>query len=160
MKKEIICRDIKGKKHKVALSKLFFRPSVYGVVMEGNKVLLSKQWDGYDFPGGGVELGETIEEALRREYFEETGIRVEVGKILFCGNDFFKVPFGGKFVQSILMFYSCKKIGGRLSTKNFDEFEKEYADMPEWVNLKDTRKIKFYNPVDNQKIIKEAMKLS
>lgn len=159
MKKEIVCRDINNKKFKVLISKLTFRPSVYGVVIERGKVLLSKQWDGYDFPGGGVEIGESIEEALKREYFEETGIRVKVGRILACENDFFKLPSSGKYVQSILMYYLCKRTGGKLSTKNFAEDEKKYADMPKWVDIKDTRKIKFYNPVDNNKIIIDALRL-
>lgn len=157
MKKTIICRDIRGKKIKVPIGKLTFRPSVYGVVIEKGKVLLSKQWDGYDFPGGGVELGESVEEALVREYFEETGFQVRVGRIINCESDFFKLPLSGKYVQSILMYYQCMYAGGKLSIKNLAEDEKKYADMPQWIDLKDIRKIKFYNPVDNSKIIKDAL---
>jgi 8-oxo-dGTP pyrophosphatase MutT (NUDIX family) len=32
--------------------------------------------DGWQFPGGGVDAGETLEEAMGREVFEETGYRV------------------------------------------------------------------------------------
>ncbi len=35
----------------------------------------------WTFPGGAVELGESLEEAVRREVLEETGLRVEVGGV-------------------------------------------------------------------------------
>lgn len=36
----------------------------------------------YNFPGGGVELGETLEEAVRREVLEETCLAVSVEGLL------------------------------------------------------------------------------
>ena len=36
----------------------------------------------YNFPGGGVELGETLEEAVRREVMEETCLDVRVERLL------------------------------------------------------------------------------
>lgn len=161
MKKEkmIICRDIHEKRLKYPLSKLKWRPSIYGVIVDGEKVLLSKQWDGYDFPGGGMDLGETFEKALKREVWEETGVKIKILKLIACEEDFFKMPHNDECVQSILLYYLCRKVGGKLSTANFDEHEKKYADMPEWVDLKKAKKIKFYNPVDSVEIIKKALKL-
>lgn len=157
--KAIVCRDIKNKRLKYPLSKLKWRPSIYGVIVENDKVLLSKQWDGYDFPGGGIDLGETLEEALKREVWEETGVKVKILDLIACEYDFFKLPHEDSCVQSILIYYLCKKIGGKISTDNFDEHEKKYADMPEWIGLTKARKIKFYNPVNSVEIIKKALKL-
>ena len=39
---------------------------------------LAGQWS---LPGGGVELGETLEESVAREMLEETGLQVEVGPV-------------------------------------------------------------------------------
>jgi 8-oxo-dGTP diphosphatase len=36
----------------------------------------------WEFPGGGVEFGETLADALRREIYEEYGIEIEVGPLL------------------------------------------------------------------------------
>jgi len=89
--KKIICKDVHGKEYEIAVGQLSFRPSVYGVIIQDGKAFLSKQWgDGYDFPGGGIELGETIEEALKREVKEETGLEVKVGEIIAVENSFLK----------------------------------------------------------------------
>jgi ADP-ribose pyrophosphatase YjhB (NUDIX family) len=162
MEKEIICTDLNGKQISVPVSKLTFRPSVYGVIIEDGKILLSKQWgDGYDFPGGGIDIGESIDEALKREVKEETGLDVEIGRIVHCESSFFKFRFEDKCVQSILMYYLCKRVGGELTVEYFDEHEKEYADMPEWINIEDVDnvRIRLYNSADSIKIIKAAIEL-
>lgn len=78
-----------------------------GIVINEDKVLLmhrvknGKQY--YVFPGGGVEEGESIEEAVVRELWEETTLEIEVGKLLYRhiyddGNEQF--------------FYLCRYVSG------------------------------------------------
>lgn len=152
----VICFDQKGKKHQVSISKLSFRPSVYGVVIQDDKILFSRQWDGYDFPGGGVEIEETIESALKREVKEETGLNIQIVKLLACEDSFFKLPVSNKFVHSILIYYLCQSTGGRLSIRHTTDEEKIYLGQPEWINIEDIFKIKFYNSIDSIKLINEA----
>ncbi len=56
-----------------------------GVLQRDGKILISKRRKGshlegfWEFPGGKREQGESLEECLKRELFEELGIRVSVG---------------------------------------------------------------------------------
>ncbi|MDD1781342.1 (deoxy)nucleoside triphosphate pyrophosphohydrolase [Enterovibrio sp. ZSDZ35] len=58
---------------------------VAGVIRDGHKILITQRFDSdeglglWEFPGGKVELGESEQEALARELFEELGVEVEVG---------------------------------------------------------------------------------
>ncbi len=165
MKKQniIICRDVNGKKCKTPIDKLQFRPSVYGLLIEDNKILLSRQWDGYDFPGGGIEINETIPEALKREFYEETSMQVEPIMPIHSETDFFNPDYTdkykGQFWNCIMIYYLVKKTGGELSTDNFCDTEKEYADMPEWMDVDKIYDQKFFNSVDSIKLIEEAVRI-
>jgi len=154
---QVTCEDIEGKTYQVDTDQLTFRPAVYGVIVKDGKILMSKQWDGYDFPGGGIELGEPTEQALVREVKEETGIDVRMGSILHCERSFFKLPYKGNFVHSIHMYYECEVVGGELSTEFFDEQEKQYADKPEWVNLNEIKSVKIYSSGDVDKVLEKYL---
>lgn len=148
--KKIVCKDVHKNEYEIPVDRLFFRPSVYGVIIEKGKILLSKQWgDGYDFPGGGVELGETIEEALIREVKEETGYNVKVKKFITVKDSFFKPGNEDIFMHSILIYFSCEVSGGEIGDLSLDAYEKEYVDKPEWIDLKDLRKVRFYNALES-----------
>lgn len=149
MSKEITAFDIDGKSYQIAADELSWRPSAYGVVIRDDQVLLSPQFHGYDLPGGGVDLGETLEEAVIREVKEETGIIVTNPKILHATTSFFKQNHkDGSVVESIMMYYLCEMTGGELSIDGFDEHEKAYAQMPEWYPISDLGNISVASSFD------------
>jgi 8-oxo-dGTP diphosphatase len=49
---------------------------------DGHALLVRSPRRGWEFPGGQVEEGETLPDALRREIAEETGVQVHVGPLV------------------------------------------------------------------------------
>ena len=59
-------------------------------------------------PGGGVEFGQSIEACLTREFLEETGLTISVGRFMF-GCEFISDP-----LHSIELFFEIQALEGRL----------------------------------------------
>jgi 8-oxo-dGTP diphosphatase len=152
----IAALDVFGETHKVNVNDLTWRPSVYGIVIEDDKILLSPQFKGkFDLPGGGVDLGEDLEAAVVREVKEETGIDVEVIRLVGLRNNIFISSHGnGRAYHSILIYYVCKKIGGEISTDGFDEDEQNYAEEAQWVPLSEFDAIELASTVNYKDIVK------
>jgi len=86
-----------------------FNLRVYAIIHnEKDEVLLSKERRGGSeftkFPGGGVEFGEGILEALHRELFEELDAEIHSAS-LFYVNDFFQVSSFRPEDQIVSFYY-------------------------------------------------------
>ena len=154
--KTVTTTDVYGKQYKTTADQLGFSVHVYGIAVDNGKVLVLPQFDGYDWPGGGMELGETIEEALKREYFEETGLKVELIKFLKIYDCFFHHLYKNQDSQAILLFYLVKVVGGELSTDGFSEYEKDYAEQARWVSIEELKQMHHACSID---IADELIKL-
>ena len=87
------------------------------VLKKDNKILLVKEMlenneDCWIFPGGGVDFGETIEDAAVREVKEELGIDVEIKKFLF-----FKEAIYPKYnYHTVIFFFLAEPINNEIKT--------------------------------------------
>ncbi|MFP5108938.1 NUDIX hydrolase [Neobacillus sp. C211] len=83
------------------------------VIDDQGKILLQKRPEGmWGLPGGLLELGESVEEAGRREVFEETG--VEIGQLqlveIFSGKQYFRKLTNGDEFYPVTIAYVSKDI--------------------------------------------------
>ncbi|MEQ8475424.1 NUDIX hydrolase [Fulvivirga sp.] len=92
------------------------RVRVCGICIENNSILLIKHdnlgelGELWSPPGGGVNFNESIEDALKREFYEETGLEITVNKFL-CVNEF----HSGN-LHAIELFFEVKRQNGCLKT--------------------------------------------
>lgn len=91
--------------------------AVAGIVTnEKGEILLVKTYNaGWVFPGGQVEVGENLIEALKREVMEESGVEIEVGEVFCISSNTKKYPghSGVKEIPTKLMLdFICKATGG------------------------------------------------
>lgn len=93
-------------------SEITWRVSAYVLAVKDSKLLVakSKHEHNFDVIGGGVDIGETIEDALVREAMEEGGVRIKPGKLLFTSVDWF-YHRKGKFYQTLQLYYEADIIG-------------------------------------------------
>jgi 8-oxo-dGTP diphosphatase len=90
---------------------------VGAVIIDGERALLVKrggeplkgQWS---IPGGLVEVGESLRDAVIREAREETGLDVEPGKVVEVFERIHRDTNGKTEYHYVLIDYLCRKVSG------------------------------------------------
>ena len=98
----------------------------------------------YAFPGGKLELGETLQECIKRELKEELGIEAEVGDLYMHYN--YEYPH----ISYDLHFFKIRKYKGTIIKTAHDKLE--------WAKLEDFYRYNFL-PGDNPLIDKLKQEL-
>jgi mutator protein MutT len=108
---------------------------VGGVVIRDGRALLIKRGsaplkDQWSIPGGTLELGESIQEGVRRELLEETGIEVRVGELIEVFDRIFRDDAGKIQYHFVIVDYLCEAISGEARAAS------DVTDVA-WVNEED-----------------------
>lgn len=117
---------------------------VGAVILDGGKVLIVKrkydplagQWS---LPGGGVELGETLEDSIVREMREETGLEIEVGPVIEVFDRITRDDDGEVRYHFVLVDYLCWPVGGDLHASS-DVADARFVDPSELPHYHLTKK--------------------
>lgn len=88
-----------------------------GIVINdsGDILLVKSHRRGWEFPGGQVEVGENVIDAVKREVMEEAGVDIEVGEVFCISSNTCKYPGynGVKEVPTkIMLDFICRAKGG------------------------------------------------
>lgn len=118
----------------------YFNVRVYGLLINDQQEILisDEQQDGRTFskfPGGGLELGEGLIDALKREFMEECATDVEVLNHFYTTDFFEKSSFNDSQILSI--YYFVKPVGSlnlAFKSKPFD-FIDGCSQAFRWVKL-------------------------
>ena len=131
------CRTLYNDTKYVPAETMVQRPSVYGLIAHDQQILLAKaQHTGkYVLPGGGIEKGESIDMALKREVREETGVEIEVGQFVHFETDFFYYNPLDLAIHGFLFFYVCTPLTLNLDPSPYPP--EEGLEMPLWATLAD-----------------------
>jgi len=92
---------------------------VGALILRGDEILLVKRGKEplkglWSLPGGAVETGESLVEALRREVHEETGLEIEAGPVVEIFERILSDEDGRTRHHYVLIDYLCRATGGDL----------------------------------------------
>lgn len=114
------------------------------VTNDNNEILLIRRTDNdlYAIPGGGLELGETLSQAVVREVREETGLDVEVLRLVGVYSDpAHVIEFtDGEVRQEFSICFTARLLGGQVRTS---VESKEVL----WVSRLDIDKIRMHDSI-------------
>lgn len=121
-------------------------PSCNALICDGEQVLLVQRgrppFQGYwSLPGGGVELGETLEQAVIREVREETGLLVEPIRCLGHADAINYDEAGRVQFHYVIMHFECQLLGGALNAAD------DAADV-RWVTPAEARHLQITDTVE------------
>lgn len=106
----------------------------------------------YNLPGGGVEAGETLIQAVEREAKEEASVNLEVGEVAFIyeyAPHLNEMKYGG--VHSVTTIFECRVKEGEVP--QMPNVPDKNQTGVKWISLDDLHKIILY-PNIREQIIK------
>ena len=118
---------------------VYHRTAVRGIIQQGDKLLLiAGKYGDCKFPGGGVEAGEGLEEALAREIREETGFALDPASLRKWGEvTERRRGITADMTEMISHYFLCALTEAAQVRQELDPYEREYEYAPLWLTLED-----------------------
>lgn len=125
-------------KNYTSKARVFKRTASRAVIRCGeNYLLIHSKYGDYKFPGGGVESGEILEEALIREVQEETGYTVIQDSMSYLGVVHERRKGDIDDVMEMDSHYFTCKVKSIAGERCLDEYEEEYEFRAIWIPLEE-----------------------
>lgn len=141
---------LKVDKQFIAAKAVIKKNNKFLIVRESSKYIEGTNFTKYDFPGGRLSVGESVNTAIAREVKEEVGIKVKVLRPFFVDEWYPKVQ--GQQFQIIGIFFICEPIGKNIKLGNdHDDYR--------WVSIDESKKYKLMPAVEKAfKALKNSSK--
>lgn len=114
----------------VGVGAIIFRRDRILMAQRGKEPL--KGW--WSLPGGALELGESLQDAVRREVLEETGLQVKPLEVFEVFERIMRDSAGAPEYHYVLIDYRCRVTGGELRAATD-------VCAVEWVRRRDLRNL-------------------
>ena len=113
-----------------------------GVIVRDGKILICQRPVGkslaglWEFPGGKLEAGETLEECLQREIFEELSVEVEVGDFIASSEykyehgEFEIFAFFARIIGNAELISNVHQNIAWVKLSELDDYKYPEADLP------------------------------
>jgi len=132
--------------------KRIVKVAAHGLIKKNNKYLVTKRAEstthkpGYwDIPGGTVKYGENVNKALKREFIEETGLKVKSKNLLFVYDYLYRFP--DKYRHQFQLVFECYCKSGKIKLNPSEHSEYRWVTLSELGKLK---KIAFLKALYNR----------
>jgi len=102
------------------------------IIYKDNKVLLQQRKDDkcWGYVGGYIEMGEVVEEAAKREMFEESGLIAQSLELfgVFSGAELHHIYPDGNEVHIIDIVFTCNEFIGKLKAQESEVLNLQWFD--------------------------------